>query len=148
MAEAAGLSMSHIALLTTSYPDDTPGSEAAGGFVEDFALELASRVRVTVLAAGSSDRVDTSGNLTVCRFAVPRLPLSLLNPKHPSHWRHIVATLRQGLGSLQSLVARDRPDHILALWALPSGYWAYAASRKHGIPYSVWCLGSDIWSLG
>ena len=35
-------------------------------------------------------------------------------------------------------------DHILALWALPSGWFAQQAYLKTGTPYSVWCLGSDI----
>ena len=93
--------MRHIVLLTTSYPDDAPGSEAAGGFVEDFARELATRVRVTVIAAGHSDSTETSGNLTVCRFAVPRLPLSLLSPGKPSHWWPIIRTLHRGQKSLR-----------------------------------------------
>lgn len=140
--------MRHIALVTTSYPDDAPGSEAAGGFVEDFARELATKVRVTVIAASHSDSMNTEGNLTVWRFAVPRLPLSLLNPKYPAHWRPIFVTLRQGLRSLRVFVKHDRPDHIFALWALPCGYWAKAVSRNFQIPYSIWALGSDIWSLG
>jgi glycosyltransferase involved in cell wall biosynthesis len=148
MAETAGLSVHHIALVTTSYPDGTPGSEAAGGFVEDFARELSTRVRVTVIAAGYSDSAETSGDLTVCRFAVPRLPLSLLSPGNPSHWWAIIRTLHRGLESLRLLVARDRPNHILALWALPCGYWARVVSGRHQIPYSTWALGSDIWSLG
>jgi glycosyltransferase involved in cell wall biosynthesis len=140
--------MQHIALITTSYPDSTPGSEAAGSFVEDFAIELANRVRVTVLAASNHDAESTTGNLTVRRFAVPRLPLSLLTPKRPADWRSIITTLRRGLEATESLVSEDRPDHILALWALPSGYWAHAVSNRYQIPYSIWALGSDIWSLG
>jgi len=38
--------------------------------------------------------------------------------------------------------------HVFALWALPSGHWARLASREADVPYSVWTLGSDIWSLG
>ena len=38
--------------------------------------------------------------------------------------------------------------HTLALWALPSGYWARGVQRRYGVPYSTWALGSDIWSLG
>jgi glycosyltransferase involved in cell wall biosynthesis len=41
-----------------------------------------------------------------------------------------------------------KPDHILALWALPSGAWAKKAGKRYAIPYSTWALGSDIWSLG
>jgi glycosyltransferase involved in cell wall biosynthesis len=37
---------------------------------------------------------------------------------------------------------------VLALWALPCGEWARGAARRARVPYSVWTLGSDIWSLG
>jgi glycosyltransferase involved in cell wall biosynthesis len=41
-----------------------------------------------------------------------------------------------------------RLAHTLALWALPSGWAARAVQSKAGVPYSVWALGSDIWTLG
>ena len=50
--------------------------------------------------------------------------------------------------AVSDISSRDKPDHILALWALPSGYWARSAFRKYDIPYSTWALGSDIWTLG
>jgi glycosyltransferase involved in cell wall biosynthesis len=36
----------------------------------------------------------------------------------------------------------------LALWALPSGWWARSVGARGNIAYSTWALGSDIWSLG
>ncbi|MBT8447399.1 MAG: glycosyltransferase, partial [Gammaproteobacteria bacterium] len=39
-------------------------------------------------------------------------------------------------------------DAVLALWALPCGWWARRSARAHGVPYGVWCLGSDIWVYG
>ena len=140
--------MLHIALITTSYPEHTPGTEAAGSFVEDFARELSRHVRVTVVAASTMDSFATEGQLSVKRFAVPRLPLSLLNPLMPTHWRSIIESVRAGEAALESLADKDRPDHILALWALPSGYWADRVARRHDLKYSVWALGSDIWTLG
>ena len=140
--------MRHIAILTTSYPDNIPGSEAAGSFVEDFARELSGRVRVTVVTASSLDNISSAGNLTVRRFAVPTLPLSLLNPLWPNQWVPIIVTLHRGLEAVKQLTIKDRPDHIFALWALPCGYWANAVAREFQIPYSIWALGSDIWSLG
>jgi glycosyltransferase involved in cell wall biosynthesis len=138
--------MGGITLITTSYPDNAPGTEAAGSFVEDFALELSKSVAVTVLAASGQSSVTNTGNLAVRRFAVPRLPLSQLKPHKPSDWPAVVATLRAGTTALRELIEANRPDHILALWALPSGWWADAAGR--GVPFSTWALGSDIWSLG
>jgi glycosyltransferase involved in cell wall biosynthesis len=142
--------MPHIALVTTSYPDVSiqPGRDAAGSFVADFAAALAAVCPVTVVAPSYRPSHATSGNLTVQRFAVPSLPLSLLNPKRPQHWRAIVSTLWAGQHSLRAVCRTQSIDHILALWALPSGYWARRVGRQHGIPYSIWALGSDIWTLG
>jgi glycosyltransferase involved in cell wall biosynthesis len=49
-----------------------------------------------------------------------------------------------GQKAVEQVAKNENPDHIFALWALPSGYWA----RKTSIPYSIWALGSDIWTLG
>jgi glycosyltransferase involved in cell wall biosynthesis len=138
--------MPRIALITTSYPDKLRGAEAAGSFVEDFALELSNSVDVTVLAASIDNSVVRTGSLTVRRFAVPRLPLSQLKPQNPPDWPAVLKTLRAGRAALSQLIEDDRPDHILALWALPSGWWAESAGQ--GVPFSTWALGSDIWSLG
>ncbi len=139
--------MHHIALVTTSYPDGKPGTEAAGSFVADFAEELSRRVRVTVVAAGTEDEVSQEGNLCIRRFAVPRLPLSLLKPANPGHWGALIKTMKAGLSAVECLAAEDKPDHLLALWVLPSGYWAHRAAKRYGFTYSVWALGSDVWTL-
>jgi len=138
----------HLALITTSYPDSIPGSEAAGSFVEDFAKELSQHIQVTVIAPSLKSSIESDENLEIRRFAVPRLPLSLLKPTNPNNWLAISQTLARGKSTLEQLVQEQRVDHILALWALPSGYWAQNISKKHNIPYSIWALGSDIWSLG
>ena len=139
----------HIALVTTSYPDEQSGSEAAGGFVADFAQALSKHARVSVVAAtASASSVRDEGAVNVHRFMVRRWPLSLLRPYNPTDWWAIYATLRDGRQTLQDVVENDRPDYILALWALPSGYWARSMLKQYGIPYGVWALGSDIWELG
>jgi len=138
----------HIALITTSYPFAELGSEAAGSFVKDFAKALSKHARVTVIAAGDVRQVTREGVVNVSRFLAPLLPLSLLDVKRPAHWRHIFITLRNGNEAVRELIITDKPDHILALWVLPSGYWARAAFRNYGVPYSTWALGSDIWALG
>ena len=139
--------MPGIALITTSYPDNAPGTEAAGSFVEDFAIELSKLVPVSVISASSNDSIRTEGNLTVRRFAVPMLPLSSLSAKNPTHWPAIAKSLRSGQLALREAIREHRPEHILALWVLPSGWWARAEGRRHGVAFSTWALGSDIWSL-
>lgn len=143
--------MKEIALVTTSYPDrdgDAGGREAAGAFVADFAEELSRHARVHVVAAASEDHVEERGSLSVHRFAVPRRPLSLLRANDPSDWPKIAVSLRAGQRALDRVAAGSSLDHVLALWALPSGLWARRVGRRRGIPYSTWALGSDIWSLG
>jgi len=141
--------LTHIAIMTTSFPGGEPGSEAAGSFVEDFAQELSKHVTVTIVAPSKLMRSDEKyDNLTISRFEVPRLPLSLLEPANLLHWPLIFKTLRAGMYALERVTTESRIDHILALWVLPSGYWARRLWKKRGIPYSVWALGSDIWILG
>jgi len=144
--DQAGLT--HIVVISTSYPDKGDGEEAAGSFVADVVQELATRVKVTVVAPGDSDRTEQQGMLTVVRFRAPRRPLSLLKISNPAHWKSILATLRAGARAVDLVTRSGGVDHLLALWALPSGYWARSMWRKRGIPYSVWALGSDIWGVG
>lgn len=137
--------MKHILLITTSFPQLQDGSEAAGAFVADFAATLSERAKVTVLApALKSSQKSISDNLYICYFKVPVLPLSMLILRRPTHWLAIVRTLRSGTAAVLDIAAKQVIDHTLALWALPSGYWA---QQMKGTPYSTWALGSDIWSL-
>jgi glycosyltransferase involved in cell wall biosynthesis len=110
---------------------------------------LSKHARVSVVAAtASASSVRDEGAVKVHRFMVGRWPLSLLRPHNPADWWAIYATLRDGRTTLQNIVENGRPDYILALWALPSGYWARDMLKRYGIPYGVWALGSDIWGLG
>lgn len=141
--------MKRVMLVTTSYPQHGEGAAAAGMFVRDFARALSGLgIAVEVVAPAEETGQTESGGVTETRYAVPRLPLSLLNPLCASHWPAIFSTLAQGQKAVSKACERHRPDHILALWALPCGAWAMRAARHFGIGYSTWALGSDIWSLG
>lgn len=139
----------HIVVVTTSFPGREPGSEAAGSFVSDFVQELSEHVKVTVVAPSCSQlAAEERGDLTIRSFPVPRLPLSLLSPFNPFHWISILKVVLSGKRVVTQTVMEAKIDHIVALWALPSGYWAREVWKRHGIPYSTWALGSDIWNLG
>lgn len=139
----------HIVVIATSFPDGEPGSEAAGSFVSDFVQELSQHMKVTAIVPGCRRTVDEErGNLTIRRFIVPSMPLSLLSPLNPAHWISIAEVMRSGECIVTQAVINSKVDHIVALWALPSGYWARNIWKKYGIPYSTWALGSDIWTLG
>lgn len=139
-----------VMVISTSFPGSGfhSGQEAAGSFVHDFVQELALRADVHVVAPGKDDCINRENGFSVKYFTVPRLPLSLLKPGNPGHWTSIAKTFRNGHLTVETEIESFKPDHVLSLWALPSGLWAQNPCRKHGIPYSVWALGSDIWSLG
>jgi len=142
--------MKHLVVVTTSFPDTSfhAGQEAAGMFVDDFVAELSKQARVTAVAPSRRENIEQINNVTIHRFAVPSLPLSLLKPTNPLQWSHIINTLRAGRQAVGAILKGQTVDHILALWALPSGYWVRTAAQESGVPYSIWALGSDIWSLG
>ena len=139
-----------VLIISTSYPLSRNGSEAAGSFVEDFAQALFNNgVDVAVTFPVSRGKPQSLKNeLTLFPFKVPLLPLSLLSVSNPLDWVKIIKTLRVGDQSVEKAINAFNPDFILALWALPSGYWALKHGRKYVLPYGIWALGSDIWSLG
>lgn len=143
------MSVAAIVLVTTSFPIANDGSEAAGSFVSDLAEELAKHISVRVVAPGlSSARESWAPNVELFRYAAPAKPLSTLKLWCPTDVVEIARVLRAGIGATRNAVMAGPTKHIFALWALPSGEWARRVAHKHGIGYSVWMLGSDVWSLG
>jgi hypothetical protein len=55
--------------------------------------------------------------------------------------------IRGGAAATREALGADG-RHVLALWGLPCGEWARRAARARNVAYSVWLLGSDVWSLG
>ena len=137
-----------LVLVTSSFPIGGDGSEAAGSFVVDLVEELARHIDVRVVAPGhATTREQWSERVTVHRYASPSRPLSTLKPWRPRDVVWIARVLRAGLGATRTAAADD-PAHILALWGLPCGEWARRVAREATTEYSVWLLGSDVWSLG
>lgn len=138
-----------LLLLTTSYPDSGDGSEAAGAFVRDLAEELSRRVPVRVVAPGSREQCPSDHrDIAIWRFAGTGRPLSLLSPKSPGDWPQIARVLASMRRQAQAATVDGRVRHALALWVLPCGWIARDRTRSSATTYSVWALGSDIWSLG
>ncbi len=138
-----------IVLVTTSYPIVGDGSEAAGSFVQDLAEELARTLPVRVVAPGAEATIEVQAEgVTVHRYAAPARPLSTLRPWHPLDALAIARVMASGLAATREAVKAAPARRIVALWALPCGHWARRVAAESGIPYDVWTLGSDIWSLG
>ncbi len=141
--------MKRVLIVTTSYPDQNEGKAAAGVFVRDFAIALKDKgISVALVAPALHSSETIEDGIRVTRFRVPRLPLSLLNPVNPLDWLSIATTLYKGVYIVDHTCAIERPDFIFAFWALPSGFWAKVSANKYDIPYGIWSLGSDIWTLG
>ena len=134
-----------ICLVTNRYP--AHADDVASPFVRDFHLGLTRRgVEVSVF----TPYYETAGENWlegVMRFnwAGGEKVVGALNPLNPRELLHIFSFLRQGKRRLLQHLEKTRPDACLALWALPSGWFTLQAKRELGIPYSVWCLGSDIY---
>lgn len=137
-----------LLVVTTSYPTVADGSEAAGVFVSDFVAAMKVHGHVRVVGPGGTEGRECNAILPTWRFNAGNRPLSLLSPARPHDWPVIARTLASLRRQVLQAGSDGRIGHVLALWALPSGWAARGLSRSHGVPYSVWALGSDIWSLG
>lgn len=136
-----------ILLISSSFPISQDGSEAAGAFVFDFAQTLAMYAEVHVMTPGHEAMTESFGTVSVHRFFATKLPLSMLSPTDPKDWWNIFSTLRNGRRCLFQLLETSQFDCVLALWVIPSGYWARMAWKRFQVPYYVWALGSDIWAM-
>src|SRR5690606_15880168 len=110
--------------------------------------ELAKYMPVHVVAPGPETvRQSWSTNINVYRYAAPARPLSTLRPWRPGDLGWTARVLHGGMAATRGATC-EGASHVLALWGLPCGEWARRVSMECGIGYSVWMLGSDVWTLG
>ena len=128
-----------VLVVTSSFPLSDDDSRNAGVFVVDLARLLCEQGCDVIVA--SPQRSAVSGPFQVRSF--PRLgdepSLSHLDPRTPSGLLKLI--------SVPAIARRERIDHVLALWAVPSGALALVAKVLTRTRYSVWALGSDIWRI-
>jgi glycosyltransferase involved in cell wall biosynthesis len=141
----------NICLVTSSFPAH-PADVVQAPFLVDFIEELKKRGhRVFVFTQdrkGERQEFLKEVQVTWFPWMGSRKPLVGLNPFHPVDGLRMVTLIRNGKRFLISFLKENRIDACLAMWFLPSGYFANAAYRRTGIPYSVWALGSDIYKYG
>lgn len=144
----------HILLLTSSYPTSGDDPRASAGlFVKDFAHELSKRMKVTVISqmtegmdTGRTTQFDSGIGVVRFPWAGMGRPLSTLN--FPKDLHLMFSVILGGIWASFRFSRKNKLDVVLALWAIPSGIWAIILKWLYGIPYVVWCLGSDIWDYG
>lgn len=138
--------MKRVLVITNRYPCDA--DDPASPFVPHFVDALSScGVRVDVLTPRYTHRPVCEEPEFVHRFHTgASSPVGSWNLASPASWVRLRNFVTAGHELGRELCQANRYDHILALWALPSGEFAYRLSREFKIPYSTWCLGSDIYS--
>lgn len=144
----------HILLLTSSYPASTEDSRSSAGlFVKDFAHELSKKMKVTVITentqkAGEGPPASLESGFRVIRFPWAGMDRPLSTLRFPKDLHLIFSVIFGGIWAASKFSRINQVDVALALWAIPSGVWALLLKWLHGIPFVVWCLGSDIWDYG
>ena len=138
-----------LAIISSSYPRTPSDSTNAGVFVRDLAHNL-SEAGVKVVVITPQKVTEPSGS----PFPVKSIPwpgdetsLSHVNARKPLSIARFGILLASGTMTCLRVFKAERIDHALALWAVPSGLFAWVARKTLGTPYSVWALGSDIWKI-
>ena len=136
-----------IALFTTSFPANAQNTLNAGVFVRDFAEALTDLGhRVWVLTPRKKDsRHEFRHERTIFfRWLGDEDSLTHIDMKNPVGALRLASVVAMGRVAAARLIREFEPDHVLCFWVFPSGFWALRSKTK----YSVWALGSDVWTLG
>lgn len=140
----------HICIVTHVFPLNVMSPEKIeGSFIVPFIKELQRQGhRVTVFTPGKKGRVIDDPSILVVRFNWFDIGKTLGNMSvmNPFHIISLASLYIHGCRELSKLVKGINVDHCIAMWAVPSGNFARYAQKKTGVPYSVWCLGTDIHS--
>jgi glycosyltransferase involved in cell wall biosynthesis len=137
-----------LTVVTSSFPVAPDQLHAQAPFLAEFLDELCDQgVDVTVFTQAQAGAVDdVLPRVRVIRFpwAQAARALALMNPLNPVDAWRLTSYLVQGRRHLLAHLQADLPHAVLALWAIPSGWLALQGRNRLGIPFGVWCLGSDI----
>lgn len=133
-----------LLLVTNRYPANR--DDGASPFVADFVAGLKHRqVDCTVLTPyHHAEGFDNDDSVVRFGWGEGTLTIGSLPLLRPSSWLKIAAYMRRGYAEAVRLHRERKFDFCLALWAAPSGLFARRLNRDFGLPYAVWCLGSDI----
>ena len=145
----------HILLVTSSYPSKTLKVSV---FVHELARALAQKgQRVTVLAPHVPGQAlaETLDGVRVIRvrYGFPEAlevaagwggGIMAQLRGNPLAWLMMPIYLLAMHRAAWALCRRERPDHLLAFWLVPSGVSAERISRRLRIPFSVIVVGSEL----
>jgi glycosyltransferase involved in cell wall biosynthesis len=142
----------NLLLLTSSFPlEPSDGYAAAGLFVADVARLLADGGhRVHVVTPDKQGVKGAWPGFEVHWLAWPggRKPLAQINLGDPREWPGLAALVWWAPRRIESICLSERIEGVIAMWAVPAGWWARRLKKRLGLRYVTWCLGSDIWTFG
>ena len=136
-----------ICITTHNFPLTEKDSRDAGVFVKDFAYELQKKGNdVFVFVPDINGKKGCFKDIKVEWFTWlgGKKKLGDLSLKNPIDLIMFLSLFFSGPIKLEEFIRKNDIDELISMWAIPSGYFAYRASKKTGIKYSVWALGSDI----
>ncbi len=135
-----------LILATSSYPTFADEAVNAGVFVRDIAAQLVQQDHVVHVLTPAKGQPITGSPAPVHTFewGGSEKVLTRLNPRHPLDLLGLGRLMLKGRLELRRLAAQVDAEAVLAMWAIPAGFWAQGSR----LPYVVWVLGSDVWSVG
>lgn len=136
-----------ICIITSSFPHKKNEAKNAGIFVKDFAMLLSQEnFDVFVIAPQGKNSHYDSDDIKVEFFPwfSDEYGLGSLNPKNPLHLLKLISVVISGIFFTRKFIKNNKIDVCLAMWAVPSGLYAYFAQIFLKTPYFVWALGIDI----
>jgi glycosyltransferase involved in cell wall biosynthesis len=133
-----------LIIATSSFPTYPDEAINAGVFVWAVAQALeAQGHKVWVFTPDKGESIHGfSVPVVTFEWGGSEKVLTRLNPRLPQGLWRLGRLMLQGRSALKRLVRRIDADGIIAMWAIPAGFWSAGAD----IPFVVWALGSDIWS--
>jgi len=141
----------NICIVTSSFPS-RPDDTVQAPFLVDFIKELRKRGHhifvFTQDREGDKEEFLEGVKIKWFPWIKSKKPLAQLNPFCPPDFFRIVNLFFNGKKALPPFIKENRIESCLALWVLPSGYFANQVFRQTKIPYSIWALGSDIYRYG
>jgi glycosyltransferase involved in cell wall biosynthesis len=141
----------NICIITSSFPSH-PDDTVQAPFVIDFIRELQKRGHCVFVFTqdreGDKEEFLEAVKIKWFPWVKSKTPLVQLNPFRPLDLFRIANLFYRGKMTLPAFIRENKIEVCLALWFLPSGYFANRAFRQTKIPYSIWSLGSDIYRYG
>lgn len=132
-----------LVVASSSFPTFPHEAVNAGVFVWAIAEALANQGHdIWVFTPDKGEPIQGfSVPVETFRWGGSEKVLTRMKPTHLPDLYHLGRLMLQGRWSLAQLVDQVQAQAVLAMWAIPSGYWAAGG----GVPFAVWALGSDIW---